>query len=149
MRRGKITVKNALTPDRWEKYSAKRIRTIIFCAMTVSKNHDVYSRNIMKRSWRRRNWFELSERMVKITSSWLSVLESIRKLLLFRAGVVFYVGDSANAVPRYQKLRSRVTHIWGNRKGQQHRSAMVSLALEEPPSWSRYPLCQVSMIGFD
>lgn len=56
------------------------------------------------------------------------------------------MGESANAVPRYQKLRTRVTHIWGNRKGQQHRSAMVSLALGEPPSWSRYPLCQVSMI---
>lgn len=55
------------------------------------------------------------------------------------------MGDSANAVPRYQKLRTRVTHIWGNRKGQQDRSAMASLALGEPPSWSRCPLCQVSM----
>ena len=33
-------------------------------------------------------------------------------------------GDSANAVPHYQKLRTRVTHIWGNRKGQPNRSAM-------------------------
>ena len=27
-------------------------------------------------------------------------------------------GDSANAVPNYQKLCVRVTHIWGNRRGQ-------------------------------
>ena len=33
-------------------------------------------------------------------------------------------GDSANAVPHYQKLRTRVTHIWGDRKGQPNRSAM-------------------------
>ena len=58
------------------------------------------------------------------------------------------MGESANAVPRYQKLRTRVTHIWGNRRGQQHRSAMVSLALGEPPSWSRCPLYQVSMLVF-
>ena len=30
-------------------------------------------------------------------------------------------GDSANAVPHYQKLRTRVTHIWGDRKGQPNR----------------------------
>ena len=35
-----------------------------------------------------------------------------------------YTGDSANAVPHYQKLRTRVTHIWGNRRGQPNRSAM-------------------------
>ena len=34
-------------------------------------------------------------------------------------------GDSANAVPHYHKLRTRVTHIWGDRKGQPNRSAMV------------------------
>jgi len=33
-------------------------------------------------------------------------------------------GDSANAVPHYQKLRVRVTHIWGNRRGQPSLSAM-------------------------
>lgn len=33
-------------------------------------------------------------------------------------------GDSANAVPHYQKLRTRVIHIWDNRKGQPNRSAM-------------------------
>ena len=34
------------------------------------------------------------------------------------------LGDSANAVPHYQKLRTRVTHIWGDRRGQPNRSAM-------------------------
>ena len=34
-------------------------------------------------------------------------------------------GDSANAVPHYHKLRTRVTHIWGDRKGQPNRSAIV------------------------
>ena len=37
---------------------------------------------------------------------------------------VFYKGKSANAVPHYQKLRTRVTHIWGNRRGQPNLSAM-------------------------
>jgi hypothetical protein len=35
-------------------------------------------------------------------------------------------GDSANAVPHYQELRVRVTHIWGNRRGQPNRSAMAT-----------------------
>ena len=38
--------------------------------------------------------------------------------------VFYFSGDSANAVPHYQKLRTRVTHIWGNRKGQPNRGAM-------------------------
>ena len=33
-------------------------------------------------------------------------------------------GESANAVPHYHKLCSRVSHIWGNRRGQHIRSAM-------------------------
>ena len=33
-------------------------------------------------------------------------------------------GDSANAVPHTNKLRTRVTHIWGNRRRQPNRSAM-------------------------
>lgn len=33
-------------------------------------------------------------------------------------------GDSANAVPHTEKLRTRVTHIWGNRSRQPNRSAM-------------------------
>ena len=35
-----------------------------------------------------------------------------------------YTGESANAVPQYQKLRTRVTHIRGNRRGQPNRSSM-------------------------
>ena len=34
-------------------------------------------------------------------------------------------GDSANAVPSTKKLRTRVTRIWGDRRGQPNRSAMV------------------------
>ena len=33
-------------------------------------------------------------------------------------------GESANAVPHYQKYRTRVTRIWSNRRGQPQRSAM-------------------------
>ena len=33
-------------------------------------------------------------------------------------------GESANAVPHCHKLCSRVSHIWGNRRGQHIRSAM-------------------------
>ena len=35
-----------------------------------------------------------------------------------------FIGESANAVPDYQKLCVRVTHVWGNRRGQPSRSAM-------------------------
>ena len=35
-----------------------------------------------------------------------------------------FIGESANAVPDYQKLCVRVTHVWGNRRGQPNRSAM-------------------------
>ena len=35
-----------------------------------------------------------------------------------------FSGTSANAGPHYQKLYARVTHIWGNRRGQPNRSAM-------------------------
>ena len=41
--------------------------------------------------------------------------------LIFR---LKYQGDGANAVPHYQKLRTRVIHIWDNRKGQPDRGAM-------------------------
>ena len=41
-------------------------------------------------------------------------------LLIF----VFLTGDSANAVPHTKKLRTRVAHIWGNRRLQPNRSAM-------------------------
>ena len=38
--------------------------------------------------------------------------------------VLDFTGDSANAVPHTKKLRTRVTHIWGNRRRQPNRSAM-------------------------
>ncbi|KAF6036888.1 hypothetical protein EB796_004814 [Bugula neritina] len=39
--------------------------------------------------------------------------------------VAVFSWDSANAVPHYQKLRTRVIHIWDNRRRQPNRSAMV------------------------
>jgi len=42
-------------------------------------------------------------------------------LLIFRFEML---GVSANADPRTDKLRTRVTHIWGDRKRQPDRSAM-------------------------
>ena len=38
--------------------------------------------------------------------------------------LIYYSGDSANAVPSTKKLRTRVTRIWGDRRGQPNRSAM-------------------------
>ena len=38
--------------------------------------------------------------------------------------VCFYSGVSANADPHTNKLRTRVTHIWGYRRRQLNRSAM-------------------------
>ena len=37
---------------------------------------------------------------------------------------IYWKGTSANAGPHYQKLYARVTHIWGNRRGQPSPSAM-------------------------
>ena len=51
------------------------------------------------------------------------VLKNCR--VYFSAGFLLLTGDSANAVPHYQKLRVRVTQIWGNRRGQPNRSAIV------------------------
>ena len=48
-------------------------------------------------------------------------------------------GTSANAGPHYQKLYARVTHIWGNRKGQPNRSAMRGPHLERTPSLITVP----------
>ena len=38
--------------------------------------------------------------------------------------LTFFTGVSANADPHTNKLRTRVTHIWGNRRRQPNRSAM-------------------------
>ena len=43
-------------------------------------------------------------------------------------------GTSANAGPHYHKLYARVTHIWGNHKGQPNRSAMRGPHLERTAS---------------
>ena len=48
-------------------------------------------------------------------------------------------GTSANAGPHYQKLCARVTHIWGNRKGQPDRSAMRGPHLERTASLITVP----------
>lgn len=44
-------------------------------------------------------------------------------------------GNGANAVPHYQKLRTRVIHIWDNRKGQLNRSAMEKPHPGETSFW--------------
>ena len=55
-------------------------------------------------------------------------------------------GESANAVPHTKKLRTRVAHIWGDRKGQPNRKVQwKGLALGGPPCWSGYLPYQVSM----
>ena len=38
---------------------------------------------------------------------------------------VYIVRECADAIPHYQKFCTRVTHIWGNRKRQPNRGAMV------------------------
>lgn len=50
-----------------------------------------------------------------------------------------FSGASANAGPHYQKLYARVTHIWGNRKGQPDRSAMKGPRLERTASLITVP----------
>ena len=45
----------------------------------------------------------------------------------------------ANTGPHYQKLYARVTHIWGNRKGQPDRSAMKGPHLERAASLITVP----------
>ena len=57
-------------------------------------------------------------------------------------------GGCANAVPPYQKLCTRVTQF-GRSQASTRPSAMPSLHLEEPPTWSRYPLCQVSYLALE
>ena len=54
-------------------------------------------------------------------------------------------GESANAVPNSHKLCSRVSHIWGNRRGQPNRSAMerprpggTSLLIKVSPEPGKY-----------
>ena len=62
--------------------------------------------------------------LLRRTNAW--VTNRTTKIWKSEREINFYFlsGVSANAVPHYQKLRTRVTHIWGNRKGQPNRSAM-------------------------
>ena len=60
-------------------------------------------------------------------------------------------GDSANAVPHTNKLRTRVTHIWGNRRRQTNRSAMegplpgrTALLITVSPVPGKYELYRIS-----
>ena len=46
----------------------------------------------------------------------------------FQINIFCLLGDSANAVPHYQKLRIRVAHIWGDRGFQPNRKS----AMERP-----------------
>ena len=59
--------------------------------------------------------------MTLLNSFWCSFVIHVNEIHKKSFG---FKGDSANAVPNYQKLRVRVTHIWGNRRGQPNRSAM-------------------------
>ena len=50
--------------------------------------------------------------------------------------------------PDYQKLRARVTHIWGNRRGQPNRSAMegshpggTAFRITVTPTPGKYAYC--------
>lgn len=56
-----------------------------------------------------------------------------------RANTCTFSGASANAGPHYQKLYARVTHIWGNRKGQPDPSAMKGPRLERTASLITVP----------
>ena len=65
----------------------------------------------------------------------------------------FYVrlsGDSANAVPHYHKLCTRLTHIWSNRRGQPNQSAMegprpggLALLITNSPVQGKYEFIQL------
>ena len=56
-----------------------------------------------------------------------------------RANTCMFSGASANTGPRYQKLYARVTHIWGNHKGQPDPSAMKGPCLESTASLITVP----------
>ena len=60
---------------------------------------------------------------IYINSSF-NLLDNLNKFYHILLKYVLLFRGCANAVPHYQKLRVRVTHIWGNRRGQPNRSAM-------------------------
>ena len=63
----------------------------------------------------------------------------INHFAIHRANNCTSSGASANAGPHYQKLYARVTHIWGNRKGQPDPSAMTGPRLERTASLITVP----------
>ena len=65
----------------------------------------------------------------------ISHLEEWLFILFGIVGMSVLSGDSANAVPHYQKLRTRVTHIWGDRSGQPNLSAMEGPHTGGTTSW--------------
>ena len=56
----------------------------------------------------------------------------------------FIIGDARMQSPTTKKFCIRASHVWGDRRLQLAQVQCTSLHLEEPPAWSRYPLCQVS-----
>jgi len=64
-----------------------------------------------------------------------------------------FSGESANAVPHKQKLCTRLTHIWGNRRGQPNRSAMEgprpggsALLITDSPVPGKYDIHSVASV---
>ena len=63
----------------------------------------------------------------------------INHFAIYRANNCTSSGASANAGPHYQKLYARVTHVWGNHKGQPNPSAMKGPRLERTASLITVP----------
>ena len=63
----------------------------------------------------------------------------IKTSSICQANTCILLGGSANAGPHYQKLYTRVTHIWGNCKGQPDPSAMKGPRLERTASLITVP----------
>ena len=62
------------------------------------------------------------------TWMWVRFMEPNRHMNFIFPSVIYLIdcqGNSANAVPHYQKLYSRVNRVWINRKGQPSRCAMA------------------------
>ena len=87
---------------------------------------------------------EWSCNVVVVVVAALLKLPSVVSLLFIE-----FAGDSANAVPLTNKLRTRVTCIWGDRWRQPNRFVQwKGLDHGEPPYWSGYLPCQVSMLDY-
>ena len=79
-------------------------------------------------------------RVVSLARAFLNnLLAALNTTVLQKYNSTTKPGTSANAGPHYQKLFARVTHIWGNRKGQPNRSAMRGPHLERTASLITVP----------